>query len=73
MGVSGKPSSQTRQQNTLTFLYVLYTFRIRSPHKMKDFSGKLYVPIRSVHPSQHYCELLYVPIRSVYVPYTFPT
>ena len=32
-----------------------YTFRIRSPHKMKDFAGKLYVPIRSVQPSRDSC------------------
>ena len=41
--------------NCYTFLYVPYTFRIRSPHKMKDFAGKLYVPIRSVQPSRDSC------------------
>ena len=41
--------------NCYTFLYVPYTFRIRSPHKMKDFYGKLYVPIRSTQPSRDSC------------------
>jgi hypothetical protein len=53
--------------NCYTFLYVPYTFRIRSPHKMKDFDGKLYVPIRSVQPSRYSHELPYVRTRSVYV------
>ena len=52
----------------LTFLYVPYTFRIRSSYKSKEFSQKLYVPIRSVQPSRYSCKLLYVPIRSVYAP-----
>ena len=55
-----------------TFLYVPYTFCIRSPYEMNNFSQKLYVPIRSVQPSRYSCKLLYVPIRSVYVPIRFP-
>jgi len=67
MGVSGKPSGPTW---VLGFLRS-YTFRMRSPYKMKDFYQKLYVPIRSVQPSRYSCELLYVLIRSVYAPHTF--
>jgi len=54
--------------NCYTFLYVPYTFRIRSPHKVKDFDGKLYVPIRSIQPSRYSHEL---PHTFVHVPYTF--
>ena len=69
--MSGKPPSLKWTVFALTFLYVPYTFRIRSPYEMKDFCQKLYVPIRSVQPSRNSCKLLYVPIRSLYVPYTF--
>jgi len=54
--------------NCYTFLYVPYTFRIRPPHKIKDFDGKLYVLIRSVQPSRYSRELQEIRTRSVYVP-----
>jgi len=73
MGVSGKPLRKKWSKFVLTFLCVPYTFRIRSPCKMKDFCQKLYVPIRSVQPSRNSLKLLYVPIRSPYVPDTFST
>ena len=50
--------------NCYTFLYVPYAFRIRSPYKMKDFAGKLYVPIRSVQPSRYSRELQEIRTRS---------
>ena len=45
-----------------------YTSRIRSPHKMKNFCGKLYVLIRSVQPCRNSRELQEIRTRSVYVP-----
>ena len=54
--------------NCYAFLFVLYTFRIRSPHKIKDFAGKLYVLIRSVQPSRYSHDLQEIRTRSVYVP-----
>ena len=64
-------TSQALVAHSYTFLYVMYTFCIRSGLFSKELVRELYVPIRSVRPSREYRELLYVPIRSLYVPYTF--
>ena len=73
--------------NSYTFLYVPYTFRIRSPPQLKDFVDQLYVPTRSVQPSRNYVKIvIHLTFRSpseapgslsrlcytfLYVPYTF--
>ena len=48
--------------NRHTFLYVPYTFRIRSPHKPSFYVQMLYVPTRPVQPIRKICEMGYGPI-----------
>ena len=68
MGLSRKPYRERLPRDRLAFLYVPYTFLYVPPCFLKDFLGKLYVPIRSVQPFRRNMKMLYVPIRSYCVP-----